>query len=217
MPHDPSTQLGRRLARHDPTGPTVGAALVLHGGRVTSREPVTGSQLAVIRVRLLASALHRRVGGSGIAVWNLRFAVRGWNGVEASPIADVLQALEDIHRHTDVPVVVVGHSMGGRAALRVAGDPTVRGVVALAPWLPEGEPVRQLAGRSLLIAHGEADRITDPAASARYAERARPVARSVEYHPVARDGHALLRRPLTWDRLIARGVLAALAPAEGEQ
>ncbi|WP_438949092.1 LLM class flavin-dependent oxidoreductase, partial [Streptomyces harbinensis] len=33
-----------------------------------------------------------------------------------------------------VPVVLVGHSMGGRAALRAAGHPAVTGVVALAPW-----------------------------------------------------------------------------------
>jgi pimeloyl-ACP methyl ester carboxylesterase len=204
-----SCRSGRNLSSRDAVGTAVGAALVLHGGRVTSREPVNGRQLAVVRVSLLAAALHHRLADQRIAVWNLRFGVRGWNGAEASPVADVLWALAQIRLHAGLPVALVGHSMGGRAALRAAGDPSVRGVVALAPWLPETEPVQQLAGRSLMIVHGTADRTTDPAASGRYAERARPVARSVEVQHV-RDGHAMLRRPGAWNRLSARGVLDAL-------
>jgi pimeloyl-ACP methyl ester carboxylesterase len=204
-----SGRSGRHLSSRDAVGTAVGAALVLHGGRLTSREPVTGRQLAVVRAALLAATLHQRLADHRIAVWNLRFGVRGWNGAEASPVGDVLWALAQLRLHTGLPVVLVGHSMGARAAVRAAGDPSVRGVVALAPWLPETEPVQQLAGRSLVIVHGTADRITDPAASGRYAERARPVARSVEVHHV-RDGHGMLRRPGTWNRLSARGVLDAL-------
>ena len=210
---DISGRSGRHLSSRDATGRCTGAVLVLHGGRVASREPVNTRQLAVVRVALLASALHHRVADQGVAVWNLRFSVRGWNGAEASPVADALWALEQIRLHAGVPVAVVGHSMGGRAALRVASDRSVRGIVALAPWLPEDEPVRQLSGRAVTIAHGTADRITDPAASARYAVRARSVARSVALHPIARDGHGMLRRPGTWNRLTAQGVLDALGLA----
>lgn len=212
-----SARSGRHLSSRDARGAGTGVALVLHGGRVTSREPVTGRQLAVMRVAVLAAALHHRVGDAGIAVWNLRFGVRGWNGAEASPVADVLWALAQIRLHTGLPVVLVGHSMGGRAALRAAGEQSVRGVVALAPWLPEGEPIQQVAGRSLVIGHGTADRITDPAASARYAESVRPLAKSVELHRVSGDGHAMLRRAGTWNRLIADGVRGILAdPLSGE-
>ena len=35
----------------------------------------------------------------------------------------------------DLPVCLIGHSLGGRAALLAAGQPTVAGVVALAPWV----------------------------------------------------------------------------------
>jgi dienelactone hydrolase len=206
----PSNRSGRHLSRRDAVGRCTGVALVLHGGRVASREPVNARQLAVIRVALLASALHRRVAADGIGVWTLRFGVRGWNGAEASPVTDALWALEQIRRQVGVPVVVVGHSMGGRTALRVADDRSVRGVVALAPWLPENEPVRQLAGRAVTILHGTADRITDPAASARYAHRARPVAGSVALYPIERDGHGMLRRSGTWNRLIAQAVGSAL-------
>jgi len=37
---------------------------------------------------------------------------------------------------------LVGHSMGGRTALRCAADQAVVGVCALAPWIEPGEPVQ---------------------------------------------------------------------------
>jgi pimeloyl-ACP methyl ester carboxylesterase len=185
-------------------------ALVLHGGRVASREPVSRHQLAVVRVAALARALHRRVADHGVAVWTLRFGVRGWNGAEASPVADARWALDQIRQQVGKPVVLVGHSMGGRTALRVAADPSVRGVVALAPWIPDGEPVAQLAGRSLVVVHGSADRITDPAASRRYLERARPIAETAEFHDIPGAGHAMLRSLSQWNRLTATGVLDVL-------
>ena len=50
-----------------------------------------------------------------------------------------------------MPVVVLGHSMGGRTACRVADHDLVRGVVALAPWLPPGESVADLLAEDGLI------------------------------------------------------------------
>jgi dienelactone hydrolase len=96
--------------------------------------------------------------------------------------------------------------MGGRTALRVAGDPSVRGVVALAPWLPRDEPVGDLAGRSLVIGHGSADRITDPSLSRAYASRAHDVADRVTYRTVPGETHALLMRPGTWNTFVAESV-----------
>ena len=43
-----------------------------------------------------------------------------------------------------------------------AGHASVRGVVALAPWLPGPEPVEQLAGRDLVVLHGTRDLTTSP-------------------------------------------------------
>ncbi|GLY27749.1 alpha/beta fold hydrolase [Kineosporia sp. NBRC 101731] len=185
-------------------------ALMLHGGRVTGHEPVTWYQPAVLRVNWLAQALHRRVRRHGVQVWNLRFGVRGWNGPEASPLADVQWALDEIEGRVGRPVVLVGHSMGARTALRAAGAPAVRGAVALAPWVPEGEPVAQLADRSVVLVHGTADRVTDPELTSRYARRIRPVARSVEHHEIPGSGHAMLQSVRRWDSLTAAGVLDIL-------
>jgi dienelactone hydrolase len=141
----------------------------------------------------------------------LRYRYRGWNGEEMSPVADAEWGLRYIRaRHGSAPIVLVGHSMGGRTALRVAGDEAVLGVVALAPWLPDGEPVDQLVGREVLLAHGNLDRITSPGASRRFAERAESVAKRVDYVTVRGDAHAMLLRPATWHRLVARFTLGLI-------
>ncbi len=104
---------------------------------------------------------------------------------------------EAVRRYGDVPVCLVGIGMGGRAALRAAGHEAVTSVVALAPWLPEedgtapAEPVKQLAGRHVLIVHGTNDARTDPELSFRLAARAKKANREVCRFEVHADGHGL--------------------------
>jgi dienelactone hydrolase len=187
-------------------------ALVLPGGRVDSLDPTGPRQLAGVRMRPFAAALRRSGAAKGLAVGIVRYRYRGWNGDDMSPVADTRWALDDVrHRHGDVGVALIGHSMGGRTALRVADDPSVRGVAAMAPWLPRDEPVSQLAGRDILIAHGDLDRVTSPRGSRRYADRARDVARTVEYVTVHGDTHAMLFRFAAWHRLTTRFILDVLA------
>lgn len=195
------------------TSKPVGLVLVLHGGRKESHEPTAPWQPAVLRMRPFTQAAHRGGHARGVAVWELRNRYRGWNGGAADPVRDVRWALEQARtRLDDPPVALVGHSMGGRAALLAACDPLVSGVVALAPWLPdnENEPVNQLAGRSVLIAHGDRDHRTDPAASYGYARRARTITPAVCRFDVRGDGHAMLRRPTDWHRLAVNFALGVL-------
>jgi pimeloyl-ACP methyl ester carboxylesterase len=105
-------------------------------------------------------------------------------------------------RFGPVPVVLVGHSMGARAVLHAAGHPAVTAVAGLAPWLPTGEPVDQLAGRRVLLAHGTADHITRPADTWAYAERARLVT-DVALIEVRGGEHAMLWRAGLWHRMAA--------------
>jgi dienelactone hydrolase len=195
-----------------------GIALVLHGGRETSTDPVRAHQLAVLRMVPFARRLASAGRPHGLVVARLRFAQRGWNGELRSPVSDTRAALAELtQRYPDVPVALVGHSMGGRTAVHVAGDPAVRVVAALAPWITPSDPVDSMAGRRLLVVHGEADRITDPRASRRYAEQAAAVAASISWVGISGENHAMLHKPRLWHELTAGYVLGALfdAPAVG--
>lgn len=203
---------------HEAKGSTRAVVLVLHGGRADSFAPTEPRQLTAARMRPFARALQRRGRDVGLAAWLLHYRYRGWNGEQMSPVPDARWALDEVRRrHGDVPVVLVGHSMGGRTALRVADDPAVRGVVALAPWLYDTEPVAQLAGRRILIAHGDLDRVTSPRASRRYADRAAEVAASVDYVTVRGDMHAMLFRARTWHRLTTSFALELLGDVVSER
>jgi len=184
--------------------------IVAHGGQSVSTEPTAAYQLAVLRMIPLAAAIRHAVRGQKIEVRRPRFDVRGWNDAQASPVRDFGPILTDIaDRFGPVPIVLVGHSMGARAALRAAGHPAVVAVAGLAPWLPPGEPVAQLAGRWILLAHGTADRITRPADTWAFAERAGSVTdvTSIEI----RDGeHAMLRRARLWHSIAAEFTRSAL-------
>jgi dienelactone hydrolase len=197
--------------------PVRAVALVLHGGRSHGTGPVRPSQLAVLRMLPFATALHRAGRSDGLAVARLRYVQRGWNGTAQAPLADVRWALGELQRgFPGAPVALVGHSMGGRAALYVAGYPSVEAVVALAPWIEQGDPVSQLAGRRLLIAHGTRDRMTSAAASAAYARAASRVAASVSFVSVEDERHAMLRRARLWHELttgFVLGVLCARPPS----
>ncbi|HEX7302252.1 alpha/beta hydrolase [Lentzea sp.] len=182
-----------------PQSGTKAVVLVLHGGREHGTEPVRRHNLAYLRMVPLARALR----APGVEVWTLRYRVRGWNAPSLDPVRDARWALDRItEQHPGVPVVIVGHSMGGRTALRVAGHPSVVAVCALAPWLVPGEPFEQLRGKALLIAHGDQERMTDPAQSLRFARQAKTVTDRVARFSVVGDGHAMLKRARDWTRLV---------------
>jgi alpha-beta hydrolase superfamily lysophospholipase len=195
-------------------GETTAIVMVLHGGRADSFAPSEPGHLTAVRMRPFASTLHRQGRVNGLAVWTVRYRYRGWNGAERSPVADVEWALQEMRRrHGDVPVVLVGHSMGGRTALAVGGDPLVRGICALAPWTERNDPVAQLAGATVLIAHGTLDRVTSPRGSRSYAKKVAQAGARVGYIPVRGEMHAMVFRPRFWHQLAAGFTLGTLGIA----
>lgn len=188
--------------------------LLLHGGEETSKARAHRLRPAYLRMLPFANDLRRAGEAHGIAVWLLCNRFRGWNKPDLDPVTDALFALERIRAaHPGVPVALVGHSMGARVAFRVADDPAVVAVCALAPWTTEKDHVEQLAGRTILIAHGDRDTVTSPAESYAYAERAKAVTETVCRFELRDDGHTMLRRSGEWTRLVRRFVLGALADA----
>lgn len=197
-------------------GPVRAVALVLHGGAEAGLSGVRLWNTAYLRMVPLAKAVHRAGARHGVEVRLLRNRVRGWNEPALHPVVDARWALARIRRERpEAPVFLLGHSMGGRVALRVADDPTVTAVCALAPWTPDGEPVEPVTGRTVVIAHGTRDRITSPTDSYRYAQRARHNAGRLARFELLLEGHAMLQRPGAWNRLVSEFTLdaAGVSPA----
>ena len=194
------------------TRTVTGVVVVAHGGQSSSTEPTNALQPAVLRMIPVAAAVRHGLRGSGAVVLRPRFRVRGWNGAQASPAADLHEMLDGIAADFGaVPVVLIGHSMGARAAIRAAGHPAVSAVAGLAPWLPPGEPADQLAGRRVLLAHGTVDTITSPAETWAFVERARQVTTVTAIE--VRDGdHPMLRRARLWHAIAAEFARSALGP-----
>jgi pimeloyl-ACP methyl ester carboxylesterase len=195
---------------------TKGVVLVAHGGQASSTAPTSALQPAVLRMIPIAVAIRQGLRGSGAVVQRPRFRVRGWNGAQASPVGDLNETLDAITAEFGpVPVVLVGHSMGARAAVRAAGHPAVSAVAGLAPGLPPGEPAGQLAGRRVLLAHGTADSITSPAETWAFLEQARTVTEVAAVE--VRDGdHPMLRRARLWHAIAAEFARSALGMTAGD-
>lgn len=195
-------QLSPRLIEVEVPESPVGAVLVLHGGASRQGDVrVSPTQLSVLRMVPIARRIAR-AGEGRLAVFRLLNSARGWD-TEHTPVHDARWALEQMAERLGaarLSTCLVGHSLGGRAALLTAGAPGVRSAVALAPWVYPDDVPDGLAGRRILIVHGSRDRI---ASSERSAALARRLSRhaDVEYVCVEGGKHAMLRHHARFDGL----------------
>ncbi|MFE5941995.1 alpha/beta family hydrolase [Streptomyces sp. NPDC056480] len=189
--------------------------LLLHGGRSEGLGPPPLVDLAALRMRPFATAVARALSDRDVLVAEVRYRHRGWNGARRDAALDAAAALVLLRERAGrIPVVLIGHSMGGRAALSAAGDLMVRGVVALAPWCPPGEPVEHLEGRTIHVLHDEADRITSARESWDFVRRARAAGAEAVGIPMPTGGHAMLHGAVHWHRRTAALTAALLSRAE---
>ena len=154
-----------------------------------------------------------RVGDGRLAVFRLLNSRRGWD-TSHTPVQDARWALDRIaDRHgRRLPTCLIGHSLGGRAAILTANRAEVIGVVALAPWVYPSDVPSGLSHSRILIIHGSADRVASPERSATLA---RELSRVVEVTYVTVDGgrHAMLRHHQRFtDPAVAFAAETLLAP-----
>jgi dienelactone hydrolase len=187
--------------------------LVLHGGKSRSHRGVHAWQAAVWWMIPFARAAGE-AGEGAVSVAVLRYAVRGWNGDEASPLSDTILALEQIAaRYPGVPIGLLGHSMGGRVALHLAGDERIGAIAALAPWVePDDEP-RWHPGVHVLVMHGTRDRVTSARRSKAYADTLASLGADVTYVSVAGSTHSMVQHARRWREESARFLVCHLLPA----
>lgn len=202
------------LTRLDVSTPRA-VVLLLHGGVPNSSAALDARSASWLRMAALQRPLARSLRRDDVSTWLLRYRQRGWN--RKAPVADARAALEEVRRVVgEVPVVLVGHSMGGRVAVHVADDPSVAGVVALAPWWQRSDPVATLAGRRLTAAHGHGDVITSFAATEAFVRRAQRAGVDAELIDMGMRGHYLLAGAWGWQRTTERAVTDHLSLIWGE-
>jgi alpha-beta hydrolase superfamily lysophospholipase len=192
-----------------------GVVLVLHGGASRAGNPmVSPTQLSVVRMIPIAHAIAR-ASRRRLAVYRLLNSTRGWD-TRHTPVQDAHWALDELAvRFGPLPSGLVGHSLGGRAAILAGGHDAVRSVVALNPWVYPTDGRAGLPGRSVLVVHGDGDRIADPRRSAAVAHDLRR-AGEAGYVTVAGGKHAMLRRSGVFTDLASdftRSVLLGTAPS----
>ncbi|WP_374971057.1 alpha/beta hydrolase [Terrabacter sp. BE26] len=188
-----------------------GVALVLHGGAARRGSMrVSPAQLSVLRMVPIAARIARAVRGEA-AVLRLLNSTRGWDATH-TPVDDVRWALGQVAERfgPDVPVTLVGHSLGGRAALLAAGEHSVVSAVALNPWVYPEEGRADVSGRRVLIVHGDDDRVAPARRSASVARNLARTAERVGYVTVSGGKHAMLRRHEVFEGLAAEFTAATL-------
>jgi dienelactone hydrolase len=215
----------RLIATRVPADPE-GVVLLLHGG-ASRRGKMTVSPAQLSVLRMVPIARRAAQGGEGrLAVFRLLNSTRGWD-THHTPLQDASWALDQIAERLGrrLPTCLIGHSLGGRAALLAVGAPGVNSAVALAPYVLPGDRPRGVGGRRILIVHGSADRIASPRRSGVLAESLGKDA-DVTYVCVEGGKHAMLRRHALFDGLAAEfaattllgtrssGVLARLEDGE---
>jgi dienelactone hydrolase len=133
----------------------------------------------------------------------LRYRIKSWEHLD-SCIDDARAALRELDAGR---ALLVGFSMGGAVSSVVADEPSVQGVVGIAPWLPHQLPLDALAGKRLRVLHGSLDRAlpgipgVSSASSRAGFERALRAGAHGEYTLIRGAVHGLaLRAP--WGRLV---------------
>ena len=169
-----------------------GVVIVLHGGASRGGQTrVSPTQLSVLRMIPVAHRIAR-AGRSRLAVHRLLNSHRGWD-TTTTPVMDARWAVEQVRdRHGDLPVALVGHSLGGRAALLAGDDPHVRCIVALNPLVLPSD-----------------HRVAPPSRSADFVRRL-PDGTDVDLVLIPEGRHAMLRHGRDFEEWATDFVVATL-------
>jgi dienelactone hydrolase len=140
----------------------------------------------------------------GLRFGEVRYRIKSWRRLDLC-VEDGRAAIASLApRRT----LMLGFSMGGSVSVRLGADPSVVGVLGVAPWLPEQLDLSPLEGKRLAIVHGTLDGPLPgvPGVTAKSSRHAyeRAVARGIDAsYTLVRGGlhGAAVRAP--WGRTVA--------------
>ncbi len=177
------------------TGGVSGRVVLCANGGTARELPGTWSASVEWLVRRLAPAFPR------LAFLELRYRIKSWRRFDEC-VADGAAALEAARERGATEVALLGFSMGGAVAVRIADDASVSTVIGLAPWLPRELELDTLSGRRLAVVHGGLDAPfpgvpgVRPSVSLAAVDRARTAGAEVERTMIPGAVHAIaLRSP----------------------
>jgi pimeloyl-ACP methyl ester carboxylesterase len=197
------------------TGPRGAATVVcVNGGKGGEVEGTWSAS-----VEWLVNGLARRFPGLGFA--EVRYRIKSWRRLDLCR-EDARAAVREAGGSR---TLVLGFSMGGAVGIAVADEPSVEGVLGLAPWIPDRLSLEPLRGKRLDVLHGSIDRYlpgipgVSPTNSRRGFDRARQLGVDGSYTLIPGALHAIaLRAP--WGKPVplkgARRWQALVAERVGE-
>lgn len=130
------------------TGPTDRYAVVcVNGGQAREVEGTWSASIEWL-VRRLSTRLPE------IAFAEVRYRVKSWKRLDWC-FEDARAAVREVRAPR---TILLGFSMGGAVSIGIADEPSVEGVLGLAPWIPAQLDVSRLHGKRFTVFHGALDR-----------------------------------------------------------
>ena len=184
---------------------TTGAEMRVTGAGPTAVVCVNGGQGSEVEGTWSAS-LEWLVGRLAprfpeLAFAEVRYRIKSWKRMDDC-IADARAAVREVGAER---TLLLGFSMGGGVSIAAADEPSVTGVLGLAPWIPDRLSLEPLRGKRFDVLHGSLDGWlpgvpgVSPGSSRRGFERARAAGASGSYELISGALHAMaLRAP--WGR-----------------
>jgi dienelactone hydrolase len=126
------------------------AVVCVNGGTAAEKDGTWSASVEWL-VRRLAPRLP------ALSFLEVRYRTRSWRQFDRC-VEDARAAIGAARNQGAQELALLGFSMGGAVAVRVADDPAVRHVLGLAPWLPPQLDLAPLAGRRFAVFHGALDR-----------------------------------------------------------
>ena len=130
------------------TGEPDGQAVVCVNGGTAADVPGTWSASLEWLVGRLAPRLP------DLAFGEVKYRIKSWRRLDMCA-DDARAAIEYLNAPK---TLLIGFSMGGAVAIKVADYASVSKVVGLAPWIPDRLDLSPLDGRRLAVYHGSLDR-----------------------------------------------------------